>query len=817
MRMSRSVVACLVALSLLVGTAPAAGQSSEPFDVLITGGRVVDGTGNPWTVEDIGIRGDRIVARGKLAGRPARLTIDAAGMTVAPGFIDMLAQSEFTLLVDPRAESKIRQGITTEITGEGGSAAPQNERTRADLDPFVARFQVEVDWKDFAGYFARLERQGIAVNFGSYVGATQVRQAVLGSERRAPTAAELEQMKKLVGEAMEQGALGLSTSLVYAPANYATTEELVELAKVASARGGVYATHMRGEGRSIFAALEETFTIARQAGIGVEIFHLKIAGRDMWGKMKDVISRIEAARASGLDIAADQYPYIAGATSLDSCIPPWAHAGGRQELLKRLRDPQTRVRLRQEISQPGQNWENFYWMSGEANGVMVSSVDNPDLKGYEGQRLHEIARTRGQDPIEALFDVLLADQARTGAIYFLMKEEDVIEAMKQPWVSVGTDYPAVRTDGPLSTWKPHPRAYGTFPRILRRYVRDLKLMSLEDAIRKMTSLAAQRVGLRDRGLLQPGYYADVVVLDLERIRDLATFEQPQQYSTGVEYVLVNGQVVLDKGQMTDALPGRVLRGPGHKAPSAAAAPIESAPAASAPRAEALGGRIVDLSYAINDKLPAWPGDTRTFEMKVNARAEEAGYSSRSFWMLEHYGTHLDAPIHFPPGTTTVDQIPADRLFAPAVVLDVRAQVERNADYRVRRDDVYAWEQRHRRIPAGAVVVARTGWAARWPDAARYRNLDAKNVMHFPGFSVEAVRLLIERGVAGLGIDTLSVDYGASTDFEVHRLSHGAGLYHLENLADLSALPESGAVLVVAPIKLEGGTGGPARVFAILPE
>ncbi len=814
MRIGRSVLACVVVFSLLAGTAPAGGQTPEPFDILVIGGRVVDGTGNPWTLEDIGIRGDRIVARGKLAGRPARRTIAASGRVVAPGFIDMLAQSEFTLLVDPRAESKIRQGITTEITGEGGSAAPQNSRTRADLDPFTARFQIEVDWQDYAGYFARLERQGIGVNFGSYVGATQVRQAVLGSERRAPTAAELEQMKKLVAEAMAQGALGLSTSLVYAPANYATTEELVELAKVASARGGIYATHMRGEGRGIFAALDETFTIARQAGIGVEIFHLKIAGRDMWGKMKEVISRIEAARASGLDIAADQYPNIAGATPLYSCIPPGAPAGGREELLKRLRDLETRKRLRQEISQPGQNWENFYWMSGEARGVMVSSVDNPELKGYEGQRLHEIARVRGQDPIEALFDVLLADQARTGAIYFLMKEEDVIEAMKQPWVSVGTDYPAVRTDGPLSTWKPHPRAYGTFPRILRRYVRDLKLMSLEDAIRKMTSLAAQRVGLRDRGLLQPGYYADVVVLDLERIRDLATFEQPQQYSTGVEYVLVNGQVVLDNGQMTDALPGRVLRGPGYKEPAAAAPAL----AASAPRAEALGGgRIVDLSYAINDKLPAWPGDTRTFEMKVNARAEEAGYSSRSFWMLEHYGTHLDAPIHFPPGTMTVDKIPADRLFGPAVVLDVRAQAERSADYRVRRDDIYAWEQRHGRIPAGAIVLARTGWASRWPDAARYRNLDSKNVMHFPGFSVDAVRLLIERGVAGLGIDTLSVDNGASTNFEVHRLSHGAGLYHLENLADLSALPESGAVLVVAPNKLEGGTGGPARVFAILPE
>jgi kynurenine formamidase len=277
--------------------------------------------------------------------------------------------------------------------------------------------------------------------------------------------------------------------------------------------------------------------------------------------------------------------------------------------------------------------------------------------------------------------------------------------------------------------------------------------------------------------------------------------------------------VLDNGQMTDARPGRVLRGPGYKQSSPAAlGPFEPEPAASSPRVDGLGGgRIVDLSYAIHDRLPAWPGDERVFEMKVNARAEAAGYESRSFWMLEHYGTHLDAPFHFPPGTTTVDKIPAERLFGPAVVIDVRAQAERNADYRVRRDDLYVWEQRHGRIPAGAIVLARTGWAARWPDAARYRNLDANNVMHFPGFSVEAVQLLIERGVAGLGIDTFSVDYGASTNFEVHRLSHGAGLYHLENLADLSALPESGAVLVVAPIKLEGGTGGPARVFAILPE
>ena len=559
----------LVAAALLAAAGLRGAGTEEPYDLLIVGGRLVDGSGNPWTREDLAVRGDRIVARGRLAGAPARRVIDSSGLVVAPGFIDMLGQSEFNLLVDGSAESKIRQGITTEITGEGGSPAPQNERTLADLDPFVARFHLEVDWSDFNGYFARLERQGTALNLGSYVGATQVRQAVLGSENRAPTPDELARMQQLVKEAMEQGALGLSSSLVYAPANYARTDELVALARVAAAHGGLYASHMRGEGRGVFAALEETFTIAREAGIPVEIFHLKIAGKEMWGRMGEILARIEAARAAGLDVAADQYPYVAGATSLSASIPPWAHAGGREDLLNRLRDTRTRARLRREISQPGDGWENFYWMAGGAEGVLISSVNHPELKSYEGKRLAEVARERGEDPLEALFDVLLADQAQTGAIYFLMSEEDVQQALKQPWVSIGTDYPAVRTEGPLSTWTPHPRAYGTFPRILGRYVREQKLLRLEEAVRKMTSLAAQRVGLRDRGLLLPGFYADIVVFDPDGVRDLATFEAPAQYSTGVQYVIVNGQPVLDAGKMTSARSGRVLRGPGWKPAQAA--------------------------------------------------------------------------------------------------------------------------------------------------------------------------------------------------------------------------------------------------------
>ncbi len=562
----------VVTAALLVGAGwwLARAGAEEPYDLLIVGGRLVDGSGNPWTREDLAVRGDRLVARGRLAGAPARRVIDATGLVVAPGFIDMLGQSEFNLLVDSSAESKIRQGITTEITGEGGSPAPQNSKTLEDIDPFVARFHLEIDWQDFDGYFARLERQGTAINLGSYVGATQVRQAVLGSENRAPSATELVEMQRLVKEAMEQGALGLSSSLVYAPANYARTDELVALARVAAAHGGLYASHMRGEGRGIFAALDEAFTIAREARIPVEIFHLKLAGKDMWGRMGELVSRIEAARAAGLDVAADQYPYVAGATSLSASVPPWAHAGGREDLLNRLRDPKTRTRLRREISQPGEGWENFCWMAGGAEGVLISSVNHPELKSYEGKRLSEVARERGEDPLEALFDVLLADQAQTGAIYFLMSEEDVQQALKQPWVSIGTDYPAVRTEGPLSTWRPHPRAYGSFPRILGRYVHDQNLLRLEEAVRKMTSLAAQRVGLRDRGLLLPGFYADIVVFDPEGVRDLATFEAPAQYSTGVHYVIVNGQPVLDAGQLTAARPGRVLRGPAWKPTTAAA-------------------------------------------------------------------------------------------------------------------------------------------------------------------------------------------------------------------------------------------------------
>lgn len=800
--------------SLLVAFAATLSQAASPaapeFDLLLVGGRVVDGSGNPWFQADVAIRGDRIVAIGQLRGRSARRVIEVGGRVVAPGFIDLLGHSERYLLVDASAESKIRQGITTEVTGEGESIAPQNARTLAEEATFEKRFGVKVDWRTLEDYFRRLERHGTAMNLGTFVGATQVRRYVLGDEKRVPTPDELAEMEKLVAQAMEDGALGVSSSLVYAPASFASTEELIALARVAARYGGLYATHMRGEGDTIFSALEETFRIAREARIPAEIWHLKVAGKNNWGKMKEVIARIEQARASGLDITADQYPYVAGATSLSASIPPWAHEGGRTKLLERLREPALRARLKKEISQRGKDWENFYFMAGGAAGIQIASVENPALKPFEGKRLAEFARARRLDPLDALFDFLLEDQALTGAIYFLMSEEDVALAMQQPWVGVDCDYGAVRATGPLSTWKPHPRVYGTFPRILGRYVREQKKLRLEEAIRKMTSLAAQRVGFTDRGLLRPGFFADVAVFNPDTIMDRATFENPAQYSEGMDYVIVNGQLVLDAGRLTEARPGRVLRGPGWTGTGGASRAV------SVPFGQARG-RIVDLSYAISETLPAWPGDTKPFEARINARAEQAGYFSRSFSMLEHFGTHLDAPIHFPPGKTAVDAIPPERLFGPAVVLEVRARVAQDADYRIQPADVQDWERRRGRIPAGAIVLARTGWAARWPDEQRYRNQDAAGVIHFPGFSLEAVQLLLARGVSGLGIDTLSVDYGPSKDFPVHKLSHGADLYHLENLADLSALPEAGAFLVVAPIKLAGGSGGPARVFALLPD
>ena len=538
--------------------------TATDYDLLIKHGRIVDGSGAPGFVSDIGIRNERIAKIGDLSKATATRTIDASNLVVAPGFIDMLGQSETYLLIDPRGMSKIMMGVTTEITGEGESIAPINERQIKEQDDFLKRFSLTIDWRTLDGYFKRLERQNTGLNIGTFVGATQVREFVVGYDNRPPTTVELAQMKKLVADAMREGALGLSTSLQYVPARFAKTDEIVELAKVAQEFGGIYATHQRSEANALDASLNEVFEIARRAQIPVEIWHLKTAYKKNWGRMPEVIKKIGDARAKGLDISADVYPYIAGSTSLSACLPPWALEGGTDKMMERLRDPATRERLKKEISSDQQDWENIYLGSGGPTGVLMGSVVNRELEGLQGKRMSEIAVEQKKDPLDAVFDLILADHGQTGAIYFMMSEDDLRAAMSAPFVSFCTDSGSRATDGPLAGSKSHPRGWGTYPRILGRYVRDEKILSLESAIQKMTGGPAARVGLRDRGLLREGMFADVTVFDPATVIDRATFESPNQYPLGIEYVLVNGQVSVDKGQRTGVLGGKVLRGPGSR-------------------------------------------------------------------------------------------------------------------------------------------------------------------------------------------------------------------------------------------------------------
>ena len=551
-------------LLLVAGCGTGAGARSDgPYDLILKGGWIVDGSGNPRYAGDVAVRGDRIAAVGYLNGAVARDTIDVTGLVVAPGFIDMLGQSEGAVLVDNRVLSKVSQGVTTEVTGEGGSIAPLTDLLVVDDSAWMKRYNVQEDWRDLNGYFVHLARTGSAVNIATFVGATQIRLAVVGKQDRHATPEELAHMVALVDTAMEQGALGVSTALEYAPAIYAPTEEVIALAKAARRHGGVYATHMRNEGGQIDQALDETFRIAREAGIPAEIWHLKVSGRHNWGRMPHVLARIDSARATGLDVTADQYPYLAGATSLDASVPAWAHSGGNDSMIARLRDPATRARIRAELLAPPQITDRFYRATEGPQGVIVFPFED-SLHYLQGQRLSEIAAARHRDPIETMLDLIIADHARSGAIYFLMSEADVRAAMQQWWVAVNTDASGVAPDGPFGRDGTHPRSYGSFTRILGRYVRDEKLMPLEFAVRKMTSLAAQRVRLTDRGLLQPGMFADITVFNPATVIDRATFEQPHQTSVGIEYVFVNGQMVLKQGRMTDARPGRGLRGPGYR-------------------------------------------------------------------------------------------------------------------------------------------------------------------------------------------------------------------------------------------------------------
>jgi len=540
---------------------------AQEYDTLIRNGRVVDGSGNPWIYADLGIKGDRIAFIGHAGPETrAKHTIDAAGLIVAPGFIDMLGQSEMTLLIDKQAVSKLTQGITTEFTGEGESIAPQNDATIAEQKDFLEHYHLRIDWQSLGEYFARLEKQGSGINLGTYVGAAQLRRIAVGTDNRPATPQELKQMEEMVEDAMNDGAFGVSSALIYAPGSYASTEELIELAKVAGRSGGIYASHIRNEGDSEMQALEEAFRIGREGNLPVEIFHLKIAGKANWGKISDVIHAIENARASGVDVNADQYPYIASATSLGAVIPPAYHAGGEDAFVARLKDPAVRAQIRKELGSPPQgSLENMWRGIGDPQGILIVSVLNPDLKRFEGKNLAQIAAAQNKDPFDAMLDFVIADHDNTGAVYFEMSEPDVRLAMQQPWVSVDNDYSAINPEGPLGDSKSHPRAYGSFPRILGKYVRDEHVLTLEEAIRKFTSLPAQREGLHERGLLRTNYFADITIFDPKTIRDVATFEDPNRTSVGIEYVLVNGVLSLEHGKVTGQLGGRPLRGPGYYA------------------------------------------------------------------------------------------------------------------------------------------------------------------------------------------------------------------------------------------------------------
>ena len=560
MKLIRLTRLLVVSLAFVAIRLPA--QTNISFDLVITNGHIIDGTGSPWYSGDLGIRDGKIAAIGNLALASRKRTIDAAGKVVAPGFIDMLGQSELTILVDPRLPSKIYQGITTEITGEGGTVAPLNDAIIQSDRAGYEHYHITPDWRTFRQYFARIEKQGMGINLASYVGATQVRRLVLGDDNKQPTPDQLEQMKTLVREAMKDGTVGVSTALEYAPAPYATTEELIALAAEAGKFGGIYSTHMRNESDSVLEAIDEALRIGREAQVPVEIWHLKVAGKNNWGRMPEVVAKINGARAAGSDVTADTYAYTAWFNDFSAFIPPWAHDGGTAKLVERIKDPATRERIRRDLLTPSKDWDNEWQEIPGPEAVMIGVVQNPKMLPLEGKRLSEIAKLWNKDPVDALFD-FLSEDPNAGVAVFGMSQPDVTLALQQPWVAIDNDSSGASPEGILGQEHPHPRAYGTFPRILRKYVREEKALTLEDAIRKFSALPAQRLRLIDRGALKAGMWADVVIFDPTTVRDLATFDNPNQLSEGMEYVLVNGVPVVDEAKITGALPGKVLRGAGY--------------------------------------------------------------------------------------------------------------------------------------------------------------------------------------------------------------------------------------------------------------
>jgi len=539
----------------------------QKYQIIIRGGTVYDGTGSPGAVADVGINADTIAIIGDLSKAVAETEINASNLAVAPGFINMLSWATESLILDGKSQADIRQGVTLEVFGEGTSMGPLNDQMKADIRAEMKRnpdWTYDVDWTTLDEYLQSLERKGVAPNVASFIGATSVRIHELGYANRLPTSEELERMKALVKTAMEEGALGVGSSLIYAPANYSSTEELIELCKVAGEYGGMYITHMRSEGNNIFGAVDETIRIAREGKLPAEIYHLKMAGKENWWKLDSVLAKIDAANAAGLKITADMYTYPAGATGLDASMPPWVQEGGIKQWIKRLQDPKVRKKALDEMRKPSDKWENLLLMAGSPDRVLLLGFANDSLKQFTGKTLAEVSKIYGKSPEETAMDLVIADSTRVGTAYFMMSEENIKRQIALPYLSFGSDAESPATEGVFLKSSTHPRAYGNFSRLLGKYVRDEKVIPLEEAIRKLTSLPASNLKISKRGQLAQGYFADLAIFDPAKIQDHATFEKPHQYSTGMVHVFVNGKQVLQDGEHTGATPGRVVRGPGWK-------------------------------------------------------------------------------------------------------------------------------------------------------------------------------------------------------------------------------------------------------------
>jgi N-acyl-D-amino-acid deacylase len=532
------------------------------FDVVIKNGTVYDSSGGEGRCVDVAIRGDRIAGVGDFKTAKAKMTVDASGLAVAPGFINMLSWSNESLIEDGRSQSEIRQGVTTEIMGEGESMGPVNDRVREKMLRDQKDIKYEIKWKTLAEYLRYLESRGVSCNVASFIGATTIRENVIGFEDKAPTPQQLDEMRELVRQEMEAGALGIGTSLIYPPAFYAKTEELIELCKVAAKYQGKYISHMRSEGNQLFEALDELIRISREAKIPAELYHIKAAGTQNWSKVDELLSRIEAAQKDGLKIRANMYTYTAAGTGLDACLPPWTEDGGYPALFKRLRDPATREKIAGQVKTSSNEWENLYFAAGSPDKILLVGFKSEKLKPLTGKSLAEIAKLRGKDPIETIMDLIAEDESRIDSIYFLMSEENVKKEVGKPWISFGSDEASQAPEGVFLKSNPHPRAYGNFARLLGKYVREEKVISLPEAVRRLSALPASNLGLDHRGLLKEGMFADVVVFDPKMISDRATFEKPHQYAVGMKHVFVNGVQVLKDGEHTDAKPGRALWGPG---------------------------------------------------------------------------------------------------------------------------------------------------------------------------------------------------------------------------------------------------------------